>query len=447
MTIEKIIKNNLCTGCGICISEDKSGSSYMEWNDDGFLTPKVTAQSHVGDMERVCPFNLENKYDEDFLAKEFIKGYRHSDSSLGVYNSLYVGYSSRYRETSSSGGIATYVFEKLLCSNSVDFLFIVKEINGRYGYQLFSSIDDIKTISKTRYYPVTLESLFTEIEKIDGRVAVSGVACFIKAIRLKQKLHPELREKIPFLVGIICGGLKSKYYTDFLAQSAGCESEYSHPEYRVKNRESYASDYKFSCEGKYSNRIHVVEMQRLGDMWGTGLFKSNACDFCDDVTTELADISLGDAWIKPYSLDGLGNSIVIARSELAAQIIAKGIDNGDLKLDALDIDRTKASQQGSFNHRHKGLLYRVNHARKNNLYFPKRRQRFLVKQSMFFDLVQKERLITRAKSIQFWKETKEIVSFNERLQPYLVRLNQKTSINHKYIRIKDKFKNFFWGNK
>jgi coenzyme F420-reducing hydrogenase beta subunit len=42
-------------------------------------------------------------------------------------------------------------------------------------------------------------------------------------------------------------------------------------------------------------------------MWGTGLFKSNACDFCDDVTTELADVSL-DAWI-PYNKDGLGNSV------------------------------------------------------------------------------------------------------------------------------------------
>jgi coenzyme F420 hydrogenase subunit beta len=30
-------------------------------------------------------------------------------------------------------------------------------------------------------------------------------------------------------------------------------------------------------------------------MCASGLFKANACDYCDDVTTELVDISLGDA--------------------------------------------------------------------------------------------------------------------------------------------------------
>ncbi|RJF58400.1 coenzyme F420 hydrogenase [Serratia inhibens] len=447
MTIEKIVNNNLCTGCGVCVSEDKIGNSSMRWNEDGFLIPTVTSNSDLAKMEKVCPFSLKNEYNEDYLAKKFIDNYQYIDDDIGVYTSLHAGYSLEYRNSSSSGGVATYVFEKLLSSNYVEHLFIVKEINGRYGYQLFSSVDKIKEISKTRYYPVTLESLFSEIEKIEGRVAVSGVACFIKAIRLKQNIYPELIDKIPFLIGIICGGLKSKFYTDFLAQSAGCSSEYDSPEYRVKNAKSYASDYQFSCKEKGNNRIHVVEMQRLGDMWGTGLFKSNACDFCDDVTTELADISLGDAWIKPYNQEGLGNSIVIARSQLAADIISQGINSGDLKFDVLDVDRIKASQQGSFNHRHKGLLYRINNAKKNNREFPKRRKRFLVKQNMIFNLVQKERLITREKSISVWRETKDITSFNERFKPYIMSLYQKTTINHKYLRIKEKLKKAIGINK
>lgn len=447
MSIEKIVKNNLCTGCGVCISEDGSGSSYMDWNDDGFLIPKTTPISDLKSMEKVCPFNLENKYDEDYLAKKFLNNYKYSDDALGLYTSLYAGYSVEYRNTSSSGGMATYVFEKLLLANHVEHLFIVKEINGRYGYQLFSSVEKIKEISKTRYYPVTLESLFSEIEKLDGRVAVSGIACFIKAIRLKQLVDATLREKIPFLIGIICGGLKSKYYTDFLAQSAGCHAEYTTPEYRVKNAESYASDYKFTCKEKSNDRIHVVEMQRLGDMWGTGLFKSNACDFCDDVTTELADISLGDAWIKPYNQEGLGNSIIIARSQLAADIVFSGIENGELILDIIDDKQAKASQQGSYNHRHKGLLYRINDAERNKKCFPRKRSRFLVKQNMVFNLVQKERLVTRAKSISIWRETKEIKLFNERFKPYLIMLYKKTNMNHRYIRIRQKLRNIIGLNK
>ncbi len=39
-------------------------------------------------------------------------------------------------------------------------------------------------------------------------------------------------------------------------------------------------------------------------MWGGGLFKANAYDFCDYVTTELADISLDDARLPRYNQDG-----------------------------------------------------------------------------------------------------------------------------------------------
>lgn len=440
MSIDKIIKNDLCTGCGICISEDKSKTSYMDWNEDGFLQPVLTSSSDTYEMERVCPFNLNNNYDEDYLAKKFLDGYKESDDSVGLYIDLYAGYSKEHRLTSSSGGLATYVFEALLASGVVDALFVVKELKGRYGYQLFDSINDIKNISKTRYYPVTLDTLFAEIQKIKGRVAVSGVACFLKAIRLKQNLYPEYKEKIPFLVGIICGGLKSRFYTDFLAQSSGCTDEYIKPEYRVKNASSFASDYKFSCLDKYGERIHVVEMHKLGDMWGTGLFKSNACDFCDDVMTELADISLGDAWIKPYNQEGLGNSIIITRSQLADDVIRLGIEKGELALDKVSLDSVKSSQQGSFNHRHKGLLYRIQNAHRHNKLTPAKRKRFLSRQNLFFNFVQKQRLITRQNSLYYWKQAKSLDDYNSKLTVSLMKLSKLTRLNHKFNRVVTKIK-------
>ena len=56
---------------------------------------------------------------------------------------------------------------------------------------------------------------------MDGKVAIVGVACFIKAIRLAQFYNPLLKDKIPFLVGIICGGVKSRFFTEYLAFKAG----------------------------------------------------------------------------------------------------------------------------------------------------------------------------------------------------------------------------------
>ncbi|AYZ51166.1 Coenzyme F420 hydrogenase/dehydrogenase, beta subunit C-terminal domain [Klebsiella oxytoca] len=439
MTLKKIVENNLCTGCGVCVSEDKNKATKMIWNDQGFYIPDINEDTDASNMERVCPFSLQkdNHLDEDQLAKEFLINPAYSDPQIGLYTALYAGYSREHRETSSSGGLATYIFEQLLRQKYVDYLFIVREFEGRYAYQLFSDADKIKEMSKTRYYPVTLASLFDCLDNLHGKVAVSGVACFIKAIRLKQHFTPGLKEKIPFLIGIICGGLKSKYYTDFLAQSSGCMDSYKDVEYRVKNSKSVALDYKFSCYGERDDRIHVVDMQSLGDMWGTGLFKSNACDFCDDVTTELADVSLGDAWIPPYNKDGLGNSVVIARSALAESIIRKGIESGDLKLDVLELSRLKSSQQGSFNHRHKGLLYRINRAQKKGIPVPRKRKRFLRRQHLLLNIIQYLRMKVRAQSLEIWTKVRNVDDFNAKMKPHLLILKRATRLNHKLGSIKN----------
>jgi len=430
------VNNSLCTGCGVCVSEDLNNSTYMVWNEDGFLVPNKTKRDFTIEMNRVCPFNPKPELNEDDLANEFLIDNRYTDSDIGKYTSLYAGYSKVFRETSSSGGIATFIFEKLLLSRTVDHLFIVKELDGKYAYQLFNDVNDIKKISKTRYYPVTLESLFTIINELDGKVAVSGVACFLKAIRLKQHYNPILKEKITFLVGIICGGLKSRHYTDFLAQSAGCNNDYHSAQYRVKNEQSFALDYKFSCVEDQSQKLHAVQMRALGDMWGTGLFKSKACDFCDDVTTELADISLGDAWIPPFNKEGLGNSILITRSAIADRLITDGLSNDELHLSEIDLGRIKKSQSGSFNHRHKGLLFRVNIEKKKKAVFPQKRTRFLKTQGLLSNIIQIQRMLTRSKSLSIWNKYRNINDFNKNMKPYLFMLRKTTGLSHKIIKLK-----------
>ena len=438
MNIKTIIDNELCTGCGACVSEDLSGDTYMIWNDNGFLVPNSDNLKYQNEMYRVCPFNLKGIINEDYLASEFLIDTTRDDPEIGRFNSLYVGYSNLYRATSSSGGIATYVFEYLLKNKIVDYLFVVKENEGKYCYQLFDSFEQIKEISKTRYYPVTMESLYNIIDSLNGKVAVSGVACFIKSIRLKQHYHPYLKSKIVFLVGIICGGLKSREYTDFLAQSSGCHSEYKHAEYRIKNARSYALDYKFSCINSMSHQTHTVDMLKLGDMWGTGLFKSNACDFCDDVTTELADISLGDAWIHPYNKDGLGNSVIVTRSGLADFIIKEGLTKEELSLSNLSLSDFKKSQSGSFNHRHKGLLFRINRMDNKGFKTPLKRERFLKKQTFIANIIQILRLQTRMKSFVFWSKYRDVELFNKKMKPYLLVLRKVNALNHKLTKLRTK---------
>lgn len=433
--INKIVESELCVGCGACTYNN---DSTMEWNKYGFLIPSNIDQL-PDNAHRVCPFNLEPEdvvRTEDELSAIFLKDAPNHDKRIGKYFDTYVGYSKEFRETSSSGGIATYVLKQLLESKIVDFVLSVGAgTNSHYTYKIVSTKEELLETSKTKYYPVSMSEVLKQLRELKGNVAIVGTACFIKAVRLLQFYDTEINSKVKFTVGIICGGQKSKYYTDFLASHLNLSPNcFIKPEFRIKDKDSYALDYSFGCTS--ANKKYQLKMQPLGDMWGTGLFKNNACDFCDDVTSELADISLGDAWLNPYSSDGRGTNVVVVRSDLAEDFIRRGVKNGELKIENLSFSDFLRSQSGSFNHRHKGLNYRIKESFKKGLLVPPKRHNI---QNIRYDfkLVQNQRARTRSFSLESWSRG-GISEYKKVVPTEIDKLRRLTRLNH-YIRaIKNK---------
>src|SRR5699024_8002594 len=114
---------------------------------------------------------------------------------LGRLINTYVGFSNKFRQTSSSGGLGTYVIQTLLETNEVDVVFAVtmgEDKDNAFQYSMFTKSDEIVKSSKTRYYPVSMAEVFKKLPSIKGTVAVVGIPCFIKAIRLHQYYHPEI---------------------------------------------------------------------------------------------------------------------------------------------------------------------------------------------------------------------------------------------------------------
>lgn len=427
--ITDVVENDLCIGCGVCVYKCPSNAISMNWNDEGFIVPQLTGEcGEEGACIEVCPFNpvpAQDVRDESVLADYFLPEVAGEYSKIGKLIGTYAGYSKQHRDTSSSGGIATYVFERLLTGGVVDHVISVQasdSSDSHYKYTISSSVEEIRKSSKTRYYPVTLASVLPELKKLNGRVAVSGVACFVKAVRLAQHKDPELRDKIPFVVGIICGGVKSRFFTEYLASKAQASSgRIKQPEYRIKNKNSTAIDYSFGCFDVNEAKPKLLRMSDVGDMWGTGFFKSNACDFCDDVTTELSDISLGDAWIDPYRLDGRGTSIIITRSVVADDLIRAGIGNAELSVERIAPEAVLLSQQGSYNHRHDGLIVRLREAERKNIKIQPKRYGFK-KVGLDVVLIQKARMAVRKKSLVLWKITQSAENLDNAMAGDLLRL-------------------------
>jgi coenzyme F420 hydrogenase subunit beta len=434
---DSVVKQDMCIGCGACLYSSSNDNLVMSWNKEGFLNPtSETPENESEESLKVCPFNPfpdKEVRTENEIAKIFLNDAPNRHLRVGHYYSTYVGYSNKYRLTSSSGGMATYLIDQLLNKNIVDAVVTVKEgKDSFYEYSVIRSTNELTSTSETKYYPVTLGTVINQLKTSNERFAIVGIACFIKSVRLLQFYHPELKEKIKFTIGIICGGVKSKFFAEYLAGKSGVSSnQFSKPQFRIKDHNSTASDYSFGCKDS-KGELHTIKMKKVGDMWGSGMFKNNACDFCDDVTTELADISLGDAWLNPFNQDGKGTNVMVTRSKLAEKLINDGIINKELSVDPLDFNQFLSSQQGSFNHRHLALGYRIKLAKKKGLTVPpKRHDKESI--SLDFKLVQKQRMVIRKQSLVQWPIAKSSAEFDQAMLKSKDKLQRRTRLYH-YIR-------------
>lgn len=178
-----------------------------------------------------------------------------------------------------------------------------------------------------------------------------------------------------------------------------------------------------------SNTTKLIKIREVGDMWGTGLFKANACDFCDDVTTELADISLVVAWLPPYNQDGKGHNVVVSRSLIAEKILQAGQENGELELEKLSQKCFLASQQGSFNHRHDGMGTRIDMVKRVNAVIPPKRVGNK-KNPLNLKVVQRSRRLARAQSLEVLAEYRNASELDRHMKPELLKLRFATKLSH-----------------
>ena len=87
----------------------------------------------------------------------------------------------------------------------------------------------------------------------------------------------------------------------------------------------------------------------------------------------------------------------------------------------------RASQLGSYNHRHEGLYVRVSDARRKGISIPEKRYGKKAV-SLEIVMVQKLRRITRKKSLEVWSQTKSAVVFDKKMLKVLFYLRQLSRV-------------------
>jgi coenzyme F420-reducing hydrogenase beta subunit len=340
----------------------------MHWDKNGFLKPEP-GSAPAASFSQQCPFSPEAA-NEDVIAAELFPG-AVRDRRIGRFEAAYVGHVAEdsFRPNGSSGGLTNWVAAELLRTRAVDGIAHVvptDPTSGRhFAYRISGTPDELNAGAKSRYYPVELSQVLREIRTTPGRYAIVGVPCFIKAINLLRRSDPLIGERIIHTLGLFCGHMKSSAMIESFAWQLGTELRRVRAiDYRIKDERRPANWYRahFDLEGGGSAERdwwHLAD----GD-WGAGFLQNPACDWCDDVVAETADISFGDAWVEPYASDGRGTNVVVIRSREMAALIERGRAEGRLDLKPVDADFIVRTQAAGLRHRRDGLAYRLSWRRR-----------------------------------------------------------------------------------
>ena len=361
-----VIRAGLCVGCGSCASAEPKAS--MTWDRRGFLKPSGPRDWLFGrsaDLAERCPFSSAAP-DEDVLALERFASVPHQDNQIGRFTSAWVGHVAEgaFRPQGSSGGMVSWVAAELLRIGAVDGVAHVTAEDPKSGrffsYRISRSVDEIGRGAKSRYYPVELSGVLREIRSTPGRYAIVGVPCFIKAVHLLRRTDPVIAERVTHTLGLFCGHMKSAHMIESFAWQLGAELERVRAiDYRLKDANRPANWYRAQLELKDGSSAAQDWWHLADGDWGAGFFQNPACDWCDDVVAETADVAFGDAWVEPFSSDGRGTNIVVARSEEMSRLIEGAIVDGRLQLTPVAAQFIARTQAAGLRHRRDGLAYRL----------------------------------------------------------------------------------------
>lgn len=341
----------------------------MQFDAYGQLRPRGPRDWYAARTEafaRTCPFSA-TALNEDQLAEALYPAAPKRDGRIGRYVAAYVGWAEAdgYRAAGSSGGLVSWAAAALLQAGLVDAVAHVAPDEGAerlFRYRISRSMEEVRGAAKSRYYPIELSGVLQEIRAVPGRYAVIGVPCFIKAVRLACREDPLLRARVAFTIGLFCGHMKSARMAESHAWQMGLRArDIASIDFRAKDPSRPANWYVTRIglrEGGERRR----DWWRMADGdWGAGFFQASACDACDDVVAETADMSFGDAWLEPYSSDGRGTNVVVVRTPELVTLFERAAAAKALKLEPVDADFVASTQAAGFRHRREGLSLRLGH--------------------------------------------------------------------------------------
>ena len=343
--VGEVVERGLCTGCGTCVGICPSHSLEMGLRG-GILVPGVDAGkcTDCGLCVKSCPgFSLDMaKLNAEVFGRQPV------DEVVGNFSECYVGHSTDERVNSacSSGGVIDQLLICGLESGVVDGA-VVARMKGGSPLEpepfVARSKGEVLSASRSKYCPVAVGVVLERLRRERGKFGVVGLPCHIHGVRKAESAVPGLKEKVVLHVGLFCGHTVNFEGTEFLLEKLGVNKR---DVARLFYRGNSWPD-SLVVELKDGREVRVRFNRGWRAYWNVFspfFFTPFRCLMCPDQFNELADVSVGDAWLQELRGRKAGESVVIVRTAVGRQIVEDARRDGFLSLIPVSLDKVKESQ-------------------------------------------------------------------------------------------------------
>ena len=341
MSVQQVYDDGLCMQCGTCAPLCAAGAIALEWDlRTGYrvaVSPDLCTD--CGACLEVCPgpgidFGAGAWWRERNAGAD-------SRDFLGPWRSLWFGWASdpRMRHEGASGGVATALLAGALESGAADAVLAV----GLDPHNPLSATgilchtpQEVAACRGSKYNVVAVNTLLRYALDEPGRYVLVGLPCHIQGLRLAQRRSRRLRERVVLALGIFCGLTNEPHATEVATRQAGLDTaELRSVRYRGPG---------WPGGMHLESRDGLVRYRDYPDYYDRYLsaLVPPRCRICPDALAELADVSVGDAWLARF--DGSdGVSDLVVRTPAGERLMADL--SGRLSLIAATPDDMVASQR------------------------------------------------------------------------------------------------------
>lgn len=363
VTVEKnllnVINNGYCVGCGVCAA---TGEVQLGINSKTLVYEPLGPGGSKS--ASICP-SIKVNYSE--LQQKLFP--HETQSPLGVVRQINLAQSTNEVRNlkASSGGIIKEILYELLSEKTIDGAIALQHEDGLiYEPKLTRNADDVDNLPGSIYHNISFEKALSILKANDGKYAIVAIPCQLEGLyNYIFEIEPELIHRIYCTIGLICGWT----YTHHSILSF---CHYKKLDFNKITNIAFRGD---GPKGllQIEFRDKVVKYNRNTDLDYIVAFDRSSnlprCHLCVNHINYLADIVVGDAWLKRVSATRTGVSIVISRSATGQQIFQTLINKN--KIVSLPASETDIEESQGRNFTYGDLAYSYgNFLRQKKMFTP-----------------------------------------------------------------------------